>query len=192
MTVTMTPIRLQSPRLELVEVTPQLAQADLDDVPQLGRLLNARIPEGWPPEHWEPQAIRWLMEKARAHPDDRGWFAWYVVLQGDAAPDQHRTLVGTCGLRGRADAAGVIEIGYGIVAEHQRRGYATEACRAVMAWALRDSEVRIIVAETYPHLLASLGVMRKLGMTSLGPGNEPNVVRYGVSRARFLRRTDQA
>src|SRR5687767_11502357 len=133
------PLRITTPRLELVEVTSELAQAHLDDMPEVARLLDAAIPSSWPPEHWEPSAIQWLIDKARAHPNDRGWFAWQAVLTpGAAASAARRTLIGGCGVKGPPDGNGVIEVGYGIVSEFQRRGFATEATSALIEWALRD------------------------------------------------------
>jgi RimJ/RimL family protein N-acetyltransferase len=180
-------MRIESPRLELFEVTPELAQANLDDMQEVARLLNAAIPETWPPEHWEPTAIQWLIDKARACPNDRGWFAWQAVLKSDAAATWSRratgrTLIGGCGVKGPPDANGIIEVGYGIVSEFQRQGFATEAASALIGWTLRDPRVKRIDAETFPNLVPSLGVMRRLGMTSLGAGSEEGTVRYGVTR----------
>jgi ribosomal-protein-alanine N-acetyltransferase len=177
------PLRIQSPRLDLIEVTPQLAQANLDDFAELARLLDVRIPAPWPPAHWDPAAIRWLMNKAQEQPRERGWFAWYVVLRGEGGPGAGgRSLIGTCGIKGPPDSRGVIEVGYGIVSEQHRRGFASEATTALINWALRDPRVKMVAAETFPHLIPSLGVMRKLGMTLLGDGSEPGVVQYGVTR----------
>lgn len=184
----MTPLHIQSLRLELIEVTPQLAQANLDDMAELARLLEARIAVTWPPEHWEPAAIRWLLNMmTNAKPDDRGWFAWYVVLRDAANSGDEGTLIGTCGCKGPPDAIGVIEVGYGIVSECQRRGFASEATRALIEWALRDPRVKRIDAETFPHLIPSLGVMRRLGMQHRGEGTEAGTVRYGVTREAFCR-----
>lgn len=175
------PLCIQSRRLDLIEITPQLAEANLNDPDELARLLDARVATTWPPEHWEPQAIRWLLDAARSHPHERGWFAWYVVCR-EAASGVGRTLIGTCGFKGPPGEDGVIEVGYGIVSEFQRQGFASEAAQGLINWALRDARVKMIAAETFPHLVPSLGVMRKLGMTLLGEGSEPGTVRYGVTR----------
>lgn len=185
----MTPLRIQSRRLELIEVTPELAQANLDDVQEVARLLDAAIPSTWPPEHWEPHAIQWLIAKARECPNERGWFAWHAVLKFDGAANVGRaggrTLIGGAGVKGPPDANGIIEVGYGIVGEFQRQGFATEATSALIGWTLRDPRVKRIDAETFPNHVPSLGVMRRLGMTSLGAGSEECTVRYGVTRDAF-------
>ena len=47
---------------------------------------------------------------------------------------------------------------------HQRRGYATEAARAMIEYAFRELRLKRILATTTHDNLASQGVMRKLGM----------------------------
>jgi RimJ/RimL family protein N-acetyltransferase len=47
---------------------------------------------------------------------------------------------------------------------HQRRGYATEAARAMLDYAFHQLHLKQIVATTHAANLASIGVMRKLGM----------------------------
>ena len=78
---------------------------------------------------------------------------------------------------------GTVEIGYGVVAEHQRRGYATETVRAFLAHAFVSPKVRRVIAETYPHLAPSIGVLEKCGFTFIGDGSEPGVIRYEIERA---------
>ena len=67
------------------------------------------------------------------------------------------------GLKGPPDAEGLVEIGYSVLETHQRRGYATEAVRALIAWA-KERGAKRIAAETLPELLPSQRVMDKLGM----------------------------
>lgn len=72
-------------------------------------------------------------------------------------------------------------MGYGVVVEHQRRGYATEATQGLIEFAFSNG-VKQVVAETYPELLASIGVMTRCGMRFIGPGSEERVIRYGIDR----------
>jgi ribosomal-protein-alanine N-acetyltransferase len=51
-----------------------------------------------------------------------------------------------------------------IATEHRRRGYATEAGRALLAYAFQTLLLRRVIATTTSDNLASMGVMRKLGM----------------------------
>ena len=63
---------------------------------------------------------------------------------------------------------GSVEIGYGITEENQGKGYATEAVEAVIAWALNQSGVRQVEAETEPGNRKSQRVLEKCGFSPLG------------------------
>jgi RimJ/RimL family protein N-acetyltransferase len=53
---------------------------------------------------------------------------------------------------------------YAISPSHQRRGYATEAARALVQYAFQELRLGRIVATTDYDNVASIGVMRKIGM----------------------------
>jgi RimJ/RimL family protein N-acetyltransferase len=59
---------------------------------------------------------------------------------------------------------GTHEIGWAIGRLHQRRGYATEAARALLAHAFERLRCHRVVATCQPENLASWRVMEKLGM----------------------------
>lgn len=175
--------RLETERLHLVAATAEsMAAAAGQDVTTLGRLLGARIPEDWPPRidgdegRMAREGFAYVRDLLRKDPALVGWWGWFVILKG-AAP----VLVGAVSPKGPPDPAGSLEVAYGIVASHERRGYATEATRALIRWALKDARVREVVAETLPGLEASIAVMRKCGLTFRGEGAEPGTIRYGAA-----------
>jgi RimJ/RimL family protein N-acetyltransferase len=71
---------------------------------------------------------------------------------------------------------GAVEIGYSVVPSWQRRGVATEACKALIegAW---GRGARAVVAHTLPELEPSIGVLRKLGF-SRAASQEPGVIAF--------------
>nr|WP_241562627.1 GNAT family N-acetyltransferase [Streptomyces hoynatensis] len=60
--------------------------------------------------------------------------------------------------------AGEVEFGYGVVPSRRGRGYATEAVRALVAFALNAPGVRAVYAEVDPANPASARVLRKAGL----------------------------
>ncbi len=58
---------------------------------------------------------------------------------------------------------GTLEIGYSVLSDYQNKGYATEAVRAMLEWALLSLKKDYIIASTYPHLKASIRVLEKNG-----------------------------
>lgn len=78
---------------------------------------------------------------------------------------------GFIGFKGNPDAAGAVEIGYGIDPEARNLGYTTEAAQALVDWALNQPDVAIVTAWTNKDNAASARVLQKLGMQMTGEVN---------------------
>jgi ribosomal-protein-alanine N-acetyltransferase len=100
--------------------------------------------------------------------------AWLAALRTASAADpwrhgffvvdrERREVVGTAGFNGPADPEGTVEIAYGIVPGFEGRGYATEAAMALVDFASRSGDVRLIRAHTLPVANASTRVLLKCG-----------------------------
>ena len=68
---------------------------------------------------------------------------------------------------------GVVEIAYAILPQHQGRGYATAAARAMVDYALRSAEVSLVIAHTLPDGAASQRVLQKAGFRHVGEVMDP-------------------
>jgi RimJ/RimL family protein N-acetyltransferase len=99
-------------------------------------------------------------------------------------PGVPRLLVGTGGYKG-PPADGTFEIGYAIVSDQRRRGYATELSRLMLARAFAVPGVRRAIAETLPELVGSIGVLENCGFRRIGAGSEPGVIRFELLREEF-------
>jgi len=172
---------LKTARLELVGCTPELLRAEGEDRGRFSELLNARIPGGWPPELYDDDARLWTLNAVEEAPQHAGWWMYYLVA-GDGSG---REAVGIAGYKGPPQDDGTVEVGYGVLPEHRRRGYATEATQALIDRAFGFPEVTRVLAETYPHLGPSIGVMEKRGLAFAGEGSEEGVVRYELPRERW-------
>ena len=82
-------------------------------------------------------------------------------------------VIGSAGFKGPPDAAGMVEIAYGVVPSVEGRGYATEAAGALVRFAAADRRVRVIRAHTLPELNASTRVLRKCGFVHIGEVIDP-------------------
>jgi ribosomal-protein-alanine N-acetyltransferase len=173
---------IETERLELVAGTPEMARAELDGVRHLAPLLNAEVPASWPPELYDEGAIRYSLARMEEAPEAAGWWLWYFVLRAGDAATPRRVLVGVGGFKGPPSDDGTVEIGYSIVSDYQRRGYASEAVRGFVAHAFALPSVRRVIAETLPDLAASIGVLERSGFTLIGAGSEPGVIRYELRR----------
>ncbi len=161
---------LKTQRLRLVAITPAMLTADEAADGSLGRLLGAEVTAEWPPEHWEPHVYRFIAKQYEEEPNTRGWHR-YVVLQG-----RRPTLIGAVGGFPKLECD--VEIGYSTIPSYQRKGYGTEAARALVEWLLKQKDVKSVSAQTYPRLPESIKVMERCGMTYVGAGEDDGTVRY--------------
>jgi len=164
-------------RLELIPLTVDLCEAEARGPDVMGRALRVRVPASWPPPVFEPEDLERLRRRLEGEAVGQSWTLYYLVLRAvaSAAP---RELLGIAGYVAPPSADGVVEIGYAIAAEHQRRGYATEAVRALVHRAFADPKVSGVTATTYATLEPSIGVLRKAGFAFVGQDSESGLVRY--------------
>jgi len=171
---------LTTERLELVRATAERLRADLAGHAALAVALAAIVPDNWPPELYDRGATEWALRHAEEHPVQGTWGMYYVV---DPGASDGPTAAGVVGFKG-APEAGIVELGYSILPQFRRRGYATEAVAALVDLAFAHDEVERIAAQTLPELSASIGVLLRSGFELVGAGTDSGAIRYE------LRRTD--
>ncbi|WP_199246189.1 GNAT family N-acetyltransferase [[Phormidium] sp. ETS-05] len=172
---------IQTPRLELIALSAEIAITATEDRALLSQMLNATVPDEFPPEIMA-DAMSFFAETLKSDPNLRGWWAWYIIATEN--PNQ-RTLIGSAGFNGYPDESGTLVIGYAIIDSYQNQGYATEAVKALIGWAFLQPQVNQVVAETFPDLPASIRVMEKTQMVYLGAGSDAGTVKYGVDCRKY-------
>jgi RimJ/RimL family protein N-acetyltransferase len=171
-------------RLALIPATAELVRAALDDKIELAARLQAAVPPTWPPEYLDDASLQYTLDRLAEGPGNVGWWLHFIVLKDDG---QGRTLIGSGGYKGPPSPDGAVEVGYGIVSDHRRRGYAVEATRGLLTKAFSVPSVSRAIAETLPELTPSIGVLTKCGFRLIGEGSEPGVIRFELTQAEFLR-----
>ena len=158
-------MKIVTERLELIPATAGMLRDDDAGVPYAG---------GWPPELFDAGAVKWTLQRLDAG-GDPAWYTYYFVRRHDPL------VIGVGGYTG-PPVNGEVEIGYGVMPEHQRRGYATEATRGLVSRAFEHDEVERVIAHTLPGLVPSIGVLEKCGFRFTGGGAEPGTIRYEIAR----------
>lgn len=174
---------IRTARLDLLPSGPVELAAELDGPSSLGRALGVRVPREWPPDLYDRDALEFSLVVAQhTPPEDLQWLMYYVVLRADQ--DGAATVVGIAGYKGPPEA-GQVEIGYSLLGAFRRRRIATEAAEALLRHAFEDPRVTTIVAETFPDLVPSIGVLEGCGFRVLGAGSEEGTVQFGISRRQW-------
>ena len=102
-----------------------------------------------------------MLAGSLAHPEEREWYALWMIERRDGTP------IGDLCFKGR-EAGRNPEIGYGLLEAFRGRGYAAEAVRLALQWAFRHPAVKAVEAETDPGNTASQRVLIKCGFRPWG------------------------
>lgn len=169
---------ITTPRLDLVPGNLDAFRAAPDDRVTLTSAIGAEFDSNWPPEHYDQEMLDYGHEQLLRNVDPR-WVVRYVVLR-----EPKRLAIGMIGAAGRPKD-GVAIVGYSICPQFHRRGYASEALQHLIDWIFAQPEIEKIVAFTFPHIVASIGVLEKAGFTFAGDGEEAGTIRYELRKPGF-------
>jgi ribosomal-protein-alanine N-acetyltransferase len=149
--------RVQTVRLELIPLPPAAAAVLPGNRYEAERLLGATLHPEWP--------LRGLLDVLPLHAAASGRgliFGIWVLVEREK-----KTVVGDAGFKGPPEG-GVVEIGYSVTPNRRRRGYAGEAARALVDWALAQDGVDAVVAGCAPDNVASVRTLERLGFIRTG------------------------
>lgn len=105
--------------------------------------------------------VRLRLKQIETNPEVAPWLLRALVLR------EERVAVGFIGFHAAPDERGTAEIGYEVLASFRMRGYASEACTALIAWAARQG-VRTVRASASPENAASLALLARQGFALVG------------------------
>ena len=149
---------ISGPRLDLVLVAvEQLLARDAADGPvPLGYADPTDVlhPDRSPLHHRVPQVL--------ADPSVNPWLVRLAVLR------ETGEIVGLVNFHAPPDADGMVEIGYSVVPEHRRRGYATEMAQTLWTYAASHPAVRTLRATFTPDNAASRAIIEAAGFVHVG------------------------
>jgi [ribosomal protein S5]-alanine N-acetyltransferase len=178
------PENILTARLELIASTAAMLEAEMRDPKGLTELVDADVPDGWPPGEYDAGAMKFFRDQLLGNPDGLGWYGWYAILRGDGR--DRRTLVGSGGFFGPPNADGVVEIGYSVVHSYQRRGFASELVEGLILRAVSGGNVKRVIAHTRPENIASVRVLEKAGLTLVGSGSEAGTIEFSMDVPRLV------
>lgn len=159
----MTVPSIHTARLDLISMSPAFIDALLagrrDEAESEAGLI---LPDAWPDED-DVAFLRLRLDQMGKDPASQEWLARAMVLRTTG-----RRMVGYAGFHGPPEQIGRAELGYSVMPEVQRRGYATEAAEALMDWARRQHGVDRFFVSIGPDNAPSLAMAAKMGFTKIG------------------------
>ena len=133
----------------------------------------------------ESGPLRWRVPQVKSDPSVNKWFVRWMVEK------ETREIVGSTSFHGPPDEKGMMEIGLGVHADFQRRGYATEALIGMWSWVIDQLGVELLRYTVDPNNEASVAVIEKFGFERVGqqidPEDGPEDI-YEMSANEFRRR----
>jgi len=174
---------IRTDRLVLISITPDSVLAEQSangDFHRLAQTIGCTIHPEWPPVHWEPHVLVFILNQFNTHPDQIGWHRYVALYE----PSGARTLIGCLGAFGKGAPFITCEVGWGILPSFEGRGYATEGMHALIGHLRADPRITSFIAHTFPSLPRSIRVMEKCGMVFDGDGEEAGSIRYRLNLQR--------
>ena len=153
----MRPIRLGSARVELTPLPAAAAAVLPDDRRGAAAVIGAAVPDAWP----QVDLLDVLPMQAAAEPADEPFGVW-LIIERDS-----NTVIGDIGFMGPPHG-GTVEIGFSVIPDRRRRGYATEAARTLLDWTFRDPRIREVTARSDFENEASARVLVAAGFSRTG------------------------
>jgi RimJ/RimL family protein N-acetyltransferase len=150
-------LSLRTGRLELRPLPPPVAAVLPGDRAAAEAALGATLPADWP----QGDLLDVLPLQARSDGRAADFGVWVVIER------ETQTIVGDAGFKG-LPADGVVEIGYSVIPDRRRRGYASEAAAALVDWARSQEEVETVVAGCDRENVASIRTLERLGFARTG------------------------
>jgi RimJ/RimL family protein N-acetyltransferase len=159
---------LQTPRLELIPALPEHLIALREGITPFEQASGLIAAEGLRDylvsDDVSPE---WLAELHAARGSDPWKFGFFICERSD------RRAIGCTSFVGPPDASGAAEIAYAIVPASQGHGYATEAARALIAFAADSGRATRLLAHTRAEPNASTRVLEKCGFARTGEISHP-------------------
>ncbi len=160
---------LQTQRLQLFGHTPEHLRTLLDGAEAYEKRFSLRLADGLRGFLMSDEVSPAYLEALRSAESADPWVHGFAVLHL-----ADNVLIGMAGFKGPPDAAGIVEIAYGIVPTYEGQGFATEVARALIGYAVEIGKVRIIRAHTLPEVNASTKVLEKCEFVCLGEVVDPD------------------
>jgi RimJ/RimL family protein N-acetyltransferase len=106
--------------------------------------------------------LAWRVPQVKADPSVNKWFVRWAVLRST------QEVIGSSSFHGAPDENGMIEIGLGVEAVHQRKGYGKEILQGMWGWVVTEPGVKVLRYTVSPTNVASIALVNSFGFSFVG------------------------
>lgn len=158
---------ITSDRLDLITMSPDVLQLSLSkDAASVEQVLGIYVPVEW---FEKRDLIELRLQQIARDPDYLPWSLRAMSLRAECK------MVGYIGFHTKPGppyldpyAPNGVEYGFTVFPSYRRKGYAREACNAVMRWAHEHQKVNEFILSISPGNIPSLRLAKSLGFKEVG------------------------
>jgi [ribosomal protein S5]-alanine N-acetyltransferase len=157
-----------------------LRTRNLELVPKTRQEVEAMV-EAMSPQERAQLSADWLA-RIRSSSTVDPWVHGFSAVHRESG-----SVVGSAGFRG-PPADGAVEIAYGVAADDQGKGYATEMAQALVNYAFSFPAIELVRAHTLPNAHPSKRVLAKCGFVYVSDVIDPEdgrVSRFEIRRSGY-------
>ncbi|MDW5289736.1 GNAT family N-acetyltransferase [Formosa sp. PL04] len=157
--------RLTTERLILIPFTLQLCKDFIDDDFSELYKLGFKKGKSWP-DIDVIETLPKIVNNLAQVESPTGFESWMIIKKDTLE------IIGDLGFKGFNDESRSVDIGYGILKEERRNGYAKEAAVELIGWALSTEIVSKITAQCELDNLSSVNLLKKLNFIEMKRDDE--------------------
>lgn len=168
--------KLTTERLILIPFTMQICQNLLNDNFCDLEIWNLKKGKGWP-DNDVIETLPKIINNLSKVESPTGFESWMIVKK------ETLEIIGDLGFKGFNYHYQNIDIGYGIIKEERRKGYAEEAVKEMIKWACSNKIVKEITANCLKENTSSINLLTKLNFIALR--KEDEMIYWALSNKTF-------
>jgi [ribosomal protein S5]-alanine N-acetyltransferase len=157
--------KLETERLILIPYTISICKNilvdDFSDVFKLGLKRG----KSWP-DNDVIETLPKIIKNLSLVEAPTGFESWMIIKKGT------QEIIGDIGFKGFNYQAENIDLGYGIIKEERRNGYAEEAAKIIIEWAFSTEIVKEITANCSNENYGSINLLQKLKFVKLNEADK--------------------
>lgn len=131
--------RIVTERLVLIpftlEMCEEISQSNFNSLQQMGLTLS----KSWPDQDFKETLPR-IIKNLNKVSSPTGFESWMIIKKDT------KEIIGDVGFKGFSSFNDFCDIGYGLALEHRKKGYATEAVKAMIEWAFSIDGITEVTA----------------------------------------------